>query len=160
MHVPVCEHAHACVYNYGSPSAEQDAFLFGKAICWNRPAPFILSLITMQGKTEQNRKGMWDKWCSTATESMSGTTLLRKSDNSSWSEEDRETGRESESETELNICLPFFLAFIQQLSGCISVLQLEELQQTFAVITLVNVVWGFKSTCWRRNALAHTSDST
>lgn len=34
-YVCVCayEYAHACVYNYGSPSAERETFLFGKAIC-------------------------------------------------------------------------------------------------------------------------------
>lgn len=55
VYVCVCvyEYAHACVYNYGSPSAEQETFLFGKAICWNRPAPFILSIITMQEKMKR-----------------------------------------------------------------------------------------------------------
>lgn len=47
IYVCVCMCVHVCVYNYGSPSAERETFLFGKAICWNRPTPFILSIITM-----------------------------------------------------------------------------------------------------------------
>lgn len=93
--VCVSEYAHACVYNYGSPSAEQETFLFGKAICWNRPAPFILSIITMQEKTkrkndiQEKRKGERDKWRSTARHSMSGTTLHCKIDISSWSKQEQ-----------------------------------------------------------------------
>lgn len=45
-------YVHTCVYNYGSPSAERETFLFGRAICWNRPAPFILSIIAMQERIE------------------------------------------------------------------------------------------------------------
>lgn len=97
IYVCACTHtgvyAHACVYNYGSPSAERETFLFGKAICWNRPALFILSIITMQERTERKNdiqekgKGERDKWRSTARESMSGTTLYCKTDNSSWSKQ-------------------------------------------------------------------------
>lgn len=68
IYVCFCVRAHARVYNYGSPSAEREIFLFGKAICWNRPAPFILSIITMQeeqsGKmtSRKKRKAERDKW--------------------------------------------------------------------------------------------------
>lgn len=95
--VCLCVHVHACVYNYGSLSAERETFLFGKAICWNRPAPFILNIITMQGKTkrkngiQERKKGRGGyKWHSTAWESMSRTTFQCKIDNSTWSKPGRE----------------------------------------------------------------------
>lgn len=68
VRVSVFTCVHTCVYNYGSPSAEWETFLFGRAICWSRPAPFILSIITVQERIEwkndiqEKRKQEKDKW--------------------------------------------------------------------------------------------------
>ena len=78
------------------PALREKHFTLGKAICWNRLAPFNLSVITTQGekgkqKNDIQRKNNGkegDTWCSTARDSMF-STFHCETDNRRWSKQGR-----------------------------------------------------------------------